>query len=139
AASGSDETLREILGSLLESQGSEEEQKSQDERFAALSPIEQQRILSTAKILRAAKAQFPYPGEFKLVEGENGEELWQARGDTGSFGGTLRVSTFGSGPKTFNVWAANEVTSHGIGYLMYDPLVDVDAWTGEFKPKLARE
>src|SRR5262249_19604886 len=90
-----------------------------------------------ARRLDKSLAHFPYPGDFKLVNME-GEELWQARGEAGQFGGTLHVSTFGSGPKTFNYWAADEVESGGIGMLQYEPLVDVDPWTAKIYPRLCR-
>lgn len=87
--------------------------------------------------------QFPNPGPFKTVElkRRNGsvEECLQARGDLGEPGGTLTVSTFGSGPKTFNCWAASDVESDGIGLLMYERLVELDPWTGEYYPRLARK
>lgn len=81
--------------------------------------------------------QFPDPGPFKLVE-KDGVEYWQARGDVGQFGGTLRLGSFGMGPKTFNAWDASDVESHGIGMLQFDSLVDYDPWTGKATPKLAK-
>ncbi|MBI4532784.1 MAG: hypothetical protein HY711_02465, partial [Candidatus Melainabacteria bacterium] len=87
-------------------------------------------------------ASFPNPGAFKLVEKltQNGQtvEYWQARGQSGIYGGTLRVSTFGGGPKTFNYWAATDVESSGLGLLMFERLIDTDAWTGAPYPRLAR-
>ncbi|MBY0545682.1 MAG: ABC transporter substrate-binding protein [Candidatus Obscuribacterales bacterium] len=84
----------------------------------------------------------PNPGPFKLVEikTKSGEpmECWQGRGEVGEFGGTMTVSTFGSGPKTFNVWSASDVESHGIGLLLFDPLIVPDAWTGQYIPRLAK-
>lgn len=84
----------------------------------------------------------PNPGPFKLIElapdkGQKGE-FWQARGDIGKFGDTLTVSTFGSGPKTFNLWAASDVESHGLGLLLFDPLLFTDPWTGKPIPRLAK-
>lgn len=104
-----------------------------------LSDVERAKLLATAKILRAAKTNIPNPGPYKLVELEGGAEVWQARGELGEFGGTLNVSIFGPGPKTFNVWAANEVPSKGLCYLMFERLVDIDAWTGKLVPRLAKE
>ncbi len=89
----------------------------------------------------SANALPPNPGPFKLVSKTVGgaqRELWQARGQLGKFGGTFTVSTFGSGPKTFNYWCANDVESGGIGLLMFDGLVDLDPWTGKFYPCLAK-
>lgn len=82
--------------------------------------------------------KFANPGPFKLVT-KDGEEMWQARGDLGRFGGTLHLSSFGGGPKTFNPWDASDVESHGIGMLQFDSLVDIDPWTGKPIPKIARE
>ncbi len=104
-----------------------------------ISEAEKKRLIATAKILKAARTNIPNPGPFKLMELEGGAEVWQSRCETGEFGGTLTVSTFGSGPKTFNVWAANDAESHGLGLLMFDPLVSVDAWTGQMHPKLAKD
>jgi len=103
------------------------------------SAIEKQRALATARILQAARAQYPDPGPFALTTGSRGAEYWVARGERGNFGGTLTVSTFGTGPKTFNVWEAHEVPSHGLGILMWEPLVDIDPWTGKTYPRLAKE
>lgn len=80
---------------------------------------------------------FPNPGPFKLIE-KDGVEYWQARGDVGRFGGTLKLGSFGAGPKTFNAWDASDVESHGIGMLQNDSLVDYDPWSGKAVPKLAK-
>ncbi|MBX9877716.1 MAG: ABC transporter substrate-binding protein [Candidatus Obscuribacterales bacterium] len=92
---------------------------------------------SSSKSL-ALESKYPDPGPFKLVTNSDGEELWQSRGETGKRGGTFTVSTFGSGPKTFNPWAAADVESDGIGYLMFEHLVDTDAWTGKPYGRLAK-
>ncbi len=89
--------------------------------------------------------QAPYPGDYKLVEitdprlpkDQNQEEVWQARGQAGNLGGVLTVSSFGSGPKTFNCWAASDAESGGIASLMYESLLDIDPWTAKFYPRLA--
>jgi peptide/nickel transport system substrate-binding protein len=90
----------------------------------------------------ASIANFPNPGPFKLVEVDDPRygkmECWQARGQPGEFGGALRVSTFGSGPKTFNPWEASDVESAGLGLLLFEKLVDIDAWTGKPYPRLAK-
>lgn len=80
---------------------------------------------------------FPNPGPFKLIE-KDGVEYWQARGELGKYGGSLKLSFFGSGPKTFNGWDASDADSHGIGMLQFDSLVDFDPWTGKAIPKLAK-
>lgn len=81
---------------------------------------------------------FPNPGPFKLITNKDGEELWQARGEVGEFGGTLNLGAFGDGPKTFNTWDASDVESHGIGMVQNDSLVDIDPWTGKATPKLCK-
>jgi peptide/nickel transport system substrate-binding protein len=65
-------------------------------------------------------------------------EFWQARGKPGERGGSFTVSTFGTGTKTFNLWASTEAESHGIANLLYEDLVDTDPWTGMPRPKLAK-
>ena len=81
---------------------------------------------------------FPNPGPFKLVTDKDGNELWQARGDLGKFGGSLNLGAFGDGPKTFNTWDASDVESHGIGLVQNASLVDIDPWTGKATPKLCK-
>lgn len=71
------------------------------------------------------------PGPFKLIVDKEGRELWQARGELGKFGGTLRLSSFGDGPKTFNAWDASDVESHGIGLLQLNSLLDIVPLTGK--------
>lgn len=84
----------------------------------------------------------PNPGPFKNIDIKNSDgtttEGLQSRGEVGKSGGTLTLSTFGSGPKTFNCWAASDVESHGICLLMFERLVELDAWTGEAYPRLAK-
>ncbi len=88
------------------------------------------------------KVLFPDPGPFKTVVLKAGDgscvEALQSRGEPGIAGGTFTISTFGSGPKTFNYWAASDVESSGIGLLMFERLVETDAWTGKTYPRLAR-
>ena len=126
----------DLLSSLLKYQL---EALNPNEDDKALSDADKRKLIATAKILRSAKTSIPNPGPYKLVEQEGGAEVWQARGEVGEFGGTLTVSIFGSGPKTFNPWAATEVPSKGIGFLLFERLIDVDPWTGEFIPKLAKD
>jgi peptide/nickel transport system substrate-binding protein len=78
-----------------------------------------------------------YPGDFKTVE-KNGVEYKVARGEAGISGGTLYTSTIGEGPKTFNPWTAKDATSSNIGELMFDGLVNTDAYTGQIIPQLAK-
>ncbi|OGI20661.1 MAG: hypothetical protein A3B68_08935 [Candidatus Melainabacteria bacterium RIFCSPHIGHO2_02_FULL_34_12] len=56
----------------------------------------------------------------------------------GMFGGTLNLSVFGSGPKTFNLWASTDATSSTLGNLMFDGLFTDDPDTGEVIPHLAK-
>lgn len=97
---------------------------------------------ASQKTLASTVYKAPYPGDYKLttLNGSDGktEELWQGRGQIGKPGGALTVSTFGSGPKTFNCWAASDAESGGIASLMYESLLDVDPWTAKFYPRLAR-
>jgi peptide/nickel transport system substrate-binding protein len=89
-----------------------------------------------------ASASFPNPGPFQTFERKASdgsiEECMQARGEVGTSGGTLTLSTFGGGPKTFNCWAASDVESGGIGLLQYERLVELDPWTKEYYPRLAK-
>ena len=88
------------------------------------------------------------PPPFKLIEistqssvaqqPANLAEFWQARGEVGEPGGTLTVGAFGQGPKTFNAWVAADEESDGLGQLMWESLIDLDPWTGEYYPRLAR-
>jgi peptide/nickel transport system substrate-binding protein len=94
------------------------------------------------KTVDATVSNPPYPGEYKMVTkgaGKDLEELWQARGELGKFGGTFTCATFGTGPKTFNYWDHTDSDSSGIGMLMYESLIDIDPWTGKVYPRLARE
>jgi peptide/nickel transport system substrate-binding protein len=77
-------------------------------------------------------------GNTNADAGKDTAEYWQSRGQTGQFGGAITVATFGSGPKTFNYWAAGEVDSSGFGLLMFETLIDLDPWTGNYIPRLAR-
>lgn len=108
----------------------------------ACSSLPKQKSMAESNNLSVASPdKFPNPGPFKLVTvntDKSMEELWQSRGDTGHRGGTFTVSTFGSGPKTFNPWAAADVESDGIGFLMFEHLVDTDAWTGKAYGRLAK-
>lgn len=81
-------------------------------------------------------AEHPYPGAYKNIL-KNGVEFRQARGESGKFGGVLKYSTIGEGPKTFNPWNARDNTSSTIGELMFDGLVNTDAYNGKVIPQLA--
>jgi len=70
--------------------------------------------------------------------GEEVAEFWQGRGEVGRYGGNLTVAIFGQGPKTFNYWASNDVESAGLCELMFDHLIDLDPWTGQYCGRLAR-
>lgn len=58
--------------------------------------------------------------------------------DLGKFGGTLNLSVFGSGPKTFNIWASSDHTSSTLAELMFDSLFQSDPDTGDIVPHLAK-
>jgi peptide/nickel transport system substrate-binding protein len=85
---------------------------------------------------------FPDPGPFGEATVKNSDgslrEALVARGDIGKPGGALTLSTFGSGPKTFNPWQASDVESGGIALLMFERLLELDAWTGKIYPRLAK-
>ena len=65
-------------------------------------------------------------------------EYKQIQYPIGKFGGTLNLTTFGSGPKTFNLWASTDATSSTLAGLMYDGLFSDDPDTGEVVPNLAK-
>jgi peptide/nickel transport system substrate-binding protein len=97
------------------------------------------KVHSNIKGLDQAVFKCPDPGPYKLiVQGSpsSPEELWQARGELGKFGGTFSCSSFGTGPKTFNYWDHQDVESAGIGMLMYETLIGIDPWTGKVYPRL---
>lgn len=57
----------------------------------------------------------------------------------GKFGGALNLSAFGSGPKTFNLWASTDATSSELAGRMFDSLFETDPINGEIIPHLAKE
>jgi peptide/nickel transport system substrate-binding protein len=59
-------------------------------------------------------------------------------GQVGKYGGTLVLGLGGSGPKTFNPWAATDSTSSSVASLMFAGLVERDPWNGDIVPNLAR-
>jgi peptide/nickel transport system substrate-binding protein len=99
-------------------------------------------ITGGTQLQAAPTVTFPDPGPFQTVEVKNADgttlEALQARGEVGKFGGLFKVCTFGAGPKTFNPWAAGDVESNGIGYLQFERLVELDAWSGKIYPRLAK-
>lgn len=107
------------------------------EANAAVSAVD-----ATSSFQATPPLEYPDPGPFKTVEIKNDDgsvlEAMQARGDLGKFGGTLRVSTFGTGMKTFNPWAAGDVESKGLAMLQFERLLDLDPWTGKIYTRLAK-
>ncbi len=98
-------------------------------------------IAGKVKSVEETIAKPPYPGDFQLRtqgDGTKLEELWQARGEVGQFGGTFCTAVFGTGPKTFNCWDSRDVESAGIGELTYESLIGIDPWTAKVYPRLAR-
>lgn len=83
------------------------------------------------------------PGAFQTVAIKNKDgtetEGMQARGEVGKFGGTLKLSSFGGGPKTFSPWSATDVESHGFGLLMFERLLDLDPWSGKYYGRLVKD
>lgn len=74
---------------------------------------------------------------FKTVV-QNGEELLEARGDVGKFGGTFQEITLGEGPKTLNGWDSTDASSSELAAKMHVGLVETDVYTGEVYPLLAK-
>ncbi len=68
----------------------------------------------------------------------DGIEFKQVQASSGKFGGTLNLSVFGSGPKTFNLWTSTDNTSSTLARLMFDGLFEDDPDTGEVVPHLAK-
>ena len=68
----------------------------------------------------------------------DGTDYKQVQVPLGKFGGTLNLSIFGSGPKTFNLWASSDNTSSTLGGLLFESLFDTDPDTGEVIPHLAK-
>lgn len=69
---------------------------------------------------------------------KDGVDFKQVYYEIGKFGGTLNLTLFGSGPKTFNLWASTDNTSSTLGNLMFDSLFTDDPDTGEVIPHLAK-
>lgn len=84
----------------------------------------------------------PDPGPYTYTEVKNPDgtmlEAMVARGEIGKFGGSLKLGTFGGGPKTFNPWVAADVESHGFGYLLFERLLETDPWTGKYTGRLVK-
>ena len=80
--------------------------------------------------------EVPWP-HAKTVKISN-VEYKQVQAPLGKFGSTLNLSTFGSGPKTFNIWASSDNTSSTLGGLLFDSLFETDPDTGEVVPHLAK-
>ena len=78
-----------------------------------------------------------HSGPYNLVE-INGREYFQSKGNTGKYGGILRNSTIGEGPKTFNIWNAKDNTSSSLAGVMFEGLITTDPYSGEVIPKLAK-
>lgn len=120
------------------------------EKSAANTPLankidEKNAAIAQEEALTRSIYRVPNPGPFKLVnvksldpKSSSLDECWQARGETGNFGGTLTVSIFGRDPKTYNYWAHQDAESAGIGLLMFERLVEIDPWTGKMNPRLAK-
>lgn len=68
----------------------------------------------------------------------NGIDYLESQAPIGNFGGDLRTSTIGEGPKTFNPWNTNDATSGTMADLMYDGLLKMNPLTGKYEVKLAK-
>lgn len=69
---------------------------------------------------------------------KNGVDYLQTQVAIGKFGGDLRTSTIGEGPRTFNPFNSNDATSTTMSELMYDGLLTTNPFTGELDVKLAK-
>lgn len=65
-------------------------------------------------------------------------DFLQSQPRVGKFGGELRASTIGEGPKTFNPFNSKDNISSLMSDVMYDGLLSTDAETGAPIPKLAK-
>jgi len=68
----------------------------------------------------------------------DGIDYLQSQAPVGKFGGDLRDSSIGEGPKTFNYWSTNDNTSSTMSGLMYDGLLRTNPLTGKQEPRLAK-
>lgn len=94
-------------------------------------------IILNGYLIVEAKEQDVIPLLPKTVEIGN-VEYKQVQLPIGKFGRTLNLSTFGSGPKTFNLWASSDNTSSTLGRLMFDSLFEDDPDSGDIVPHLAK-
>lgn len=78
-----------------------------------------------------------FPPSQKTVMIDDVEYL-QSQAPVGKFGGELKASTIGEGPKTFNPFNSKDNISSLLSEVMYDGLLSTDAETGEPIPKLAK-
>ena len=102
-------------------------------------------LLSVISFLLFSNSEFPARSESVLTSISkaktvliNDIEFKQVFYPEGEFGGTLNLSTFGSGPKTFNLWASADNTSSSLAGLLFDSLFVDDPDTGEVIPHLAK-
>ena len=79
--------------------------------------------------------KFPPHAKTVLVDGV---EYLQSQAPVGKFGGQLRASTIGEGPKTFNPFNSKDNTSSTMSEIMYDGLLTTCPEDGEPIPKLAK-
>lgn len=69
---------------------------------------------------------------------KNGVDYLESQAEIGRFGGDLRTSTIGEGPRTFNPFNSNDATSSTMADLMFDGLLTTNPYTGELEIKLAK-
>lgn len=81
------------------------------------------------------KVHFPSPAK---TVAQNGIDYLQSEAPIGKFGGELRASTIGEGPKTFNPFNSKDNISSLMSDVMYDGLLTTDPATGAPIPKLAK-
>lgn len=68
----------------------------------------------------------------------NGIDYLQSQAPVGKFGGEMRTSTIGEGPKTFNPFNSKDNISSTMSEIMYDGLLTTCPENGEPIPKLAK-
>lgn len=90
----------------------------------------------SVKPLSAEDVALHHPDRSLLLK--DGTEYWVSDAPIGTMGGTLRTASIGSGPKTFNPWAAKDGTSSAMGAMLTAGLVSSNPYTGDVIPDLAK-
>lgn len=96
--------------------------------------VSQKKELNKTEIKKPDSSSYRRPENVVV----NGKDLLQVQYSIGKFGGSINLPMFGSGLKTFNLWASTDATSSEVGSLLFDSLFDTDPTNGEIIPKLAK-